>query len=152
MQASATLIKGLPITERWTKPSPISARGRQLRLACAARADMNVLVIGSGGREHALAWKMAQSTSCDEMYVAPGNAGTQLEPNMTTLPNLNPSNHKAVIDFCKEKKVGFVVVGPEQPLVEGCGFSYSCRYHCFRSICCCRSIRRQQSFYEEFIT
>ena len=119
MQASATLIKGLPITERWTKPSPISARGRQLRLACAARADMNVLVIGSGGREHALAWKMAQSTSCDEMYVAPGNAGTQLEPNMTTLPNLNPSNHKAVIDFCKEKKVGFVVVGPEQPLVEG---------------------------------
>lgn len=56
---------------------------------------------------------------CKELFVAPGNAGTRLEPTMTTLPQLNPSNHKDVITFCKEKDVQFVVVGPEQPLVEG---------------------------------
>lgn len=114
------MLRGVSITPRWSKPSSIGVRKRHHHLACSASADnINVLVIGSGGREHALAWKMAQSPSCDQLFVAPGNAGTQLEPNMTTLPNLNPSNHKAIIDFCREKQVGFVVVGPEQPLVEG---------------------------------
>ena len=104
-----------------TRCSAIGARHRATTVKCRASSsdNLNVLVIGSGGREHALAWKMAESTSCNQLYVAPGNAGTQLEPNMTTLPSLNPSNHKAVIDFCREKQVGFVVVGPEQPLVEG---------------------------------
>jgi hypothetical protein len=67
------------------------ARGRS-PLAVAA-AKQNVLVVGSGGREHALCWKLAQSPSCGNLYVAPGNAGTQLEPNMVTLPSLDPSNH-----------------------------------------------------------
>lgn len=53
-----------------------------------------MLVVGSGGREHALAWKLAQSPSCGTLFVAPGNAGTQLEEGMVTLPQLNPSNHK----------------------------------------------------------
>lgn len=87
--------------------------------ARGASDSLNVLVVGSGGREHALAWKLAQSPSCNQLFVAPGNAGTQLEPSMTSVPQLNPSNHKQVIDFCREKGVGFVVVGPEQPLVEG---------------------------------
>jgi phosphoribosylamine---glycine ligase len=85
----------------------------------AANNAMNVLIVGNGGREHALAWKIAQSPGCGHLYVAPGNAGTALEPNMTTVSQLNPSNHKSVIDFCRERKVGFVMVGPEQPLVEG---------------------------------
>lgn len=95
------------------------AAAATLRVTCAASGKQNVLVVGSGGREHALAWKLAQSPSCGTLFVAPGNAGTELEPGMVTLPQLNPSNHKQVIDFCREKGVDFVVVGPEQPLVEG---------------------------------
>ena len=92
--------------------------GRRAALAVRA-AKENVLLVGSGGREHALAWKLAQSPGCGQLYVAPGNAGTALEPNMVTLPQLDPSDHRRVIDFCREKKVTYVVVGPEQPLVEG---------------------------------
>lgn len=55
-----------------------------------------MLLLGSGGREHALAWKLAQSPDCGRLFVAPGNAGTALEPNMTTVSGLNPSNHKQV--------------------------------------------------------
>ena len=62
--------------------------------AASAASKQNVLVVGSGGREHALAWKLAQSPACGTLYVAPGNAGTQLEPSMVTLPQLNTSNHK----------------------------------------------------------
>jgi phosphoribosylamine--glycine ligase len=74
-----------------------------LRAAAAARGSavvtcsagkQNVLVVGSGGREHALAWKLAQSPNCGTLFVAPGNAGTALEPGMVTLPQLNPSNHQ----------------------------------------------------------
>ena len=79
-------------------PSRRSARrsGSAAVTAAASSDNLNVLVVGSGGREHALAWKLAQSSSCKQLYVAPGNAGTQLEPNMVTLPKLNPSNHKQV--------------------------------------------------------
>ena len=78
-----------------------AGRRRQHALAavCAA-GKQNVLVVGSGGREHALAWKLAQSPSLGTLYVAPGNAGTQLEPSMVTLPQLNPSNHKQVCRAC----------------------------------------------------
>lgn len=70
------------------------AAAATLRVTCAASGKQNVLVVGSGGREHALAWKLAQSPSCGTLFVAPGNAGTELEPGMVTLPQLNPSNHK----------------------------------------------------------
>lgn len=93
---------------------------RSLRTNLVVKASkQNVLVIGTGAREHSLAWKLAQSSSCGSLYVAPGNAGTQLELNMVTLPSLNPSDHKAIISFCKEKSIDLVVVGPEQPLVDG---------------------------------
>jgi phosphoribosylamine--glycine ligase len=122
MQTKVLSLRGTAIQHRCTVKTSIATRSKLHRsVSCMASAgsNMNVLVIGSGGREHALAWKMAQSPSCNQLFVAPGNAGTELEPNMITMPSLNPSNHKAVIDFCKEKQVGFVVVGPEQPLVEG---------------------------------
>src|SRR6187200_2399177 len=77
---------------------------------------MNILIIGSGGREHALAWKMAASPLTDKLYCAPGNAGIAQQAECVPL---DISDHTAVIAFCKEKKIGLVVVGPEVPLCAG---------------------------------
>ena len=77
---------------------------------------MNVLLIGGGGREHALAWKLKQSPLLDDLYAAPGNAG--IETLATCLP-LDVADHEAVARFCREKDIGLVVIGPEAPLVAG---------------------------------
>jgi len=77
---------------------------------------MNILILGSGGREHALAWKIAASPLVDKLYCAPGNAGIAEE---ATCVALDIADHKAVIAFCKETKIDFVVVGPEGPLCAG---------------------------------
>lgn len=77
---------------------------------------MNILLIGSGGREHALAWKMAASTELTKLWCAPGNAGIAREAECITL---NVADHAAVIAFCKTNKVDLVVVGPEAPLAAG---------------------------------
>ena len=77
-----------------------------------------VLVIGSGGREHALAWRLSQSTTVEQTFVAPGNAGTELEPLLTNV-DLKVSDFQAVIAFCQAERISLVVVGPEQPLVDG---------------------------------
>src|SRR5207342_2595458 len=77
---------------------------------------MNILIIGSGGREHALAWKMAASPLTDKLYCAPGNAGIAQEAECVPL---DIGDHAAGIAFCKEKKIGLVVVGPEVPLCNG---------------------------------
>ena len=77
---------------------------------------MNILLIGSGGREHALAWKMAASPLLTKLWCAPGNAGIAQEAECVAL---DVANHAAVIDFCKANKVDLVVVGPEAPLAAG---------------------------------
>lgn len=77
---------------------------------------MNILIIGSGGREHALAWKIAASPLVDQIYCAPGNAGIAREAQCVAL---DPANHAAVIAFCKARAVDLVVVGPETPLAAG---------------------------------
>ena len=77
---------------------------------------MNILLIGSGGREHALAWKIAASPLTDRLYCAPGNAGIAREAEVV---GLNVAEHALVVRFCREHAIDFVVVGPEQPLVEG---------------------------------
>ncbi|MFZ5690396.1 MAG: phosphoribosylamine--glycine ligase [Pseudomonadota bacterium] len=77
---------------------------------------MNILLIGSGGREHALAWKMAASPLTDRLYCAPGNAGIAQEAECVTL---DPADHAAVIAFCKANTIDLVVVGPEAPLCAG---------------------------------
>jgi phosphoribosylamine--glycine ligase len=77
---------------------------------------MNVLLLGSGGREHALAWKIAASPLADKIYCAPGNAGIAQE---ATCVALDIADHAAVIRFCKEQRIDFVVVGPEAPLCAG---------------------------------
>lgn len=79
---------------------------------------MKVLVIGSGGREHALAWKAAQSQDVEKVFVAPGNAGTALEPGLENI-SLDPSDHQALIQFAKQQQIELTIVGPEAPLVAG---------------------------------
>jgi phosphoribosylamine--glycine ligase len=77
---------------------------------------MNILLLGSGGREHALAWKMAASPLTDRIYCAPGNAGIAREAECVPL---DTADHAAVIAFCKANKIHLVVVGPEAPLCAG---------------------------------
>ena len=77
---------------------------------------MNILLLGSGGREHALAWKLAQSPSTTKLYAAPGNPGIAEEAELVAL---EATDHRAVIDFCHTKQIGLVVIGPEAPLVDG---------------------------------
>jgi len=79
---------------------------------------MNVLIVGSGGREHALAWKAAQSDMVDRVYVAPGNAGTATESNMENVP-IGAEDIPALIHFAKEAQIGLTIIGPEAPLVAG---------------------------------
>lgn len=79
---------------------------------------MNILIIGSGGREHALAWKAAQSPLADVIYVAPGNAGTAGEPAMENVA-IGVEDIDRLIDFAKSHDIGLTIVGPEAPLVIG---------------------------------
>lgn len=79
---------------------------------------MKILVIGNGGREHALAWKAAQSPQVDEVFVAPGNAGTNREAGLTNI-DIGVTDIPALVDFVKQNNVQLTIVGPEAPLVEG---------------------------------
>ncbi|MBC3215538.1 phosphoribosylamine--glycine ligase [Serratia fonticola] len=79
---------------------------------------MNILIIGNGGREHALSWKAAQSPLADKVYVAPGNAGTALESNLTNV-DIAPTDIPALVAFAKDNAIDLTIVGPEAPLVIG---------------------------------
>ncbi|MBR3950735.1 MAG: phosphoribosylamine--glycine ligase [Bacteroidaceae bacterium] len=77
---------------------------------------MNILLLGSGGRECAIAWKLAQSPRCENLYIAPGNAGTaSLGKNI----NISATDFDTIAEFCTENNINMVVVGPEDPLVKG---------------------------------
>jgi phosphoribosylamine--glycine ligase len=77
---------------------------------------MTILILGSGGREHTFAWKIARSPLCKQLYVAPGNSGTsQIAENI----NINVTDFTAIKDLVLDKKIGMLVVGPEDPLVQG---------------------------------
>ena len=85
---------------------------------------MNVLILGSGGREHAIAWKIAQSPLLDKLYVAPGNPGTaQLATNLPCAL----SDFQAIRSLVLNHQIELVIVGPEVPLVEGLADFFSCR-------------------------
>ncbi|MCC7147519.1 MAG: phosphoribosylamine--glycine ligase [Phycisphaeraceae bacterium] len=82
---------------------------------------MNVMIIGSGGREHALGWKLSQSPRCDKIFFVPGNAGTaQIGTNVNlTLEPVNTKNADAIDYFCRQNKIELIVIGPEDPLAAG---------------------------------
>ena len=77
---------------------------------------MNILLLGSGGREHALAWKLAQSPRCTKLFAAPGNPGIAEHAELVPL---DARDHGAVLAFCEAQRIGLVVIGPEAPLVDG---------------------------------
>ena len=79
---------------------------------------MNILIIGGGGREHALAWKAAQSSLADQVFVAPGNAGTAREQGITNVP-IAADDVAALVTFAQKNAIGLTIVGPEAPLVLG---------------------------------
>ncbi len=79
-------------------------------------SKINVLIIGSGGREHGLAWTIAKSPLLDTLYCSPGNAGMA---QVSTCVTLNVEDHQAIINFVVDNTIGFVVIGPEAPLVDG---------------------------------
>jgi phosphoribosylamine--glycine ligase len=83
---------------------------------------MNILIIGSGGREHALAWKVAQSPRLKKLYIAPGNGGTNACGENITM---DVADHGSVLRFCQEKRIDLVIVGPEVPLADGLADSLS---------------------------
>lgn len=82
---------------------------------------MNILLIGSGGREHALAWKISQSSHCDKLYCAPGNAGIA---EVAECLDIAAEDHAGLLTFAHQNDIQFVIVGPEQPLVDGLGDAF----------------------------
>ena len=79
---------------------------------------MKILVVGSGGREHALAWKCAQSPAVEEVLVAPGNAGTAIEPGLRNVP-VGAEDIDGLLDLARAEAIGLTIIGPEVPLVAG---------------------------------
>jgi phosphoribosylamine---glycine ligase len=94
----------------------LSFRNAVLEYICVFIYNMNILIIGNGGREHAFAWKIKQSPLCKNLYVAPGNAGTSLISKNVPIP---VDDFDALGAFCVEKRIDLLVVGPEIPLVKG---------------------------------
>ena len=115
------VVPPVPRTRRVRAAHPARAAATSHAVGAAAAAPLNVLVVGGGGREHALCWRLRRSASTADLYCAPGNAGIAREPGVTVLPPsaLASEDHAAVVAFCKAKRVDLVVVGPEAPLVAG---------------------------------
>ena len=112
---------------------------------------MNVLVIGGGGREHALAWKLAQSDLVEVVFVAPGNAGSASEPNIQNVA-IDPLNFVEQLAFVTANNVELTIVGPEQPLVDGIVDYYTERGHrCFGPSAAASQLEGSKSFTKDFL-
>ena len=111
---------------------------------------MNILVIGSGGREHAIVWKVVQSPKADKVFVLPGNPGTgQIAENVD---GVSVDDHAAVIDVCKSRQIDLVIVGPEVPLAEGLVDSLSdAGIRCFGPKQAAAEIEASKSFAKDFM-
>ncbi|MGD2081618.1 MAG: phosphoribosylamine--glycine ligase [Chromatiales bacterium] len=112
---------------------------------------MNILVIGGGGREHALAWKAAQSPLADRVFVAPGNAGTAREPGVENLP-VAAHDIQALVELAREREVGLTIVGPEAPLVAGVVDAFAqAGLRCFGPTRSAARLEGSKSFTKDFL-
>lgn len=112
---------------------------------------MKVLVIGAGGREHALAWKAAQSASVDQVFVAPGNPGTAKEPKVTNV-DIDSLDFDALIAFARANDVGLTIVGPEIPLVAGIRDAFDAAgLRCFGPSRAAAQLEGSKAFTKEFM-
>lgn len=113
---------------------------------------MNVLIVGSGGREHALAWKVAQSSRVDNVYVSPGNAGTALESKVTNL-SIAADDVPELLRFARGHDVDLTIVGPEVPLVLGIVDTFTqAGLHCFGPNRSAAQLEGSKAFAKEFMT
>jgi len=112
---------------------------------------MKILVIGGGGREHALAWKAAQSPMADVVYVAPGNAGTALEPDVENV-DIPAEDIQALADFAEKEDIGLTIVGPEGPLVAGVTDLFASRgLKCFGPSAAAAQLEGSKAFSKDFL-
>lgn len=112
---------------------------------------MNILVVGGGGREHALAWKLAQPDNIDTVYVAPGNAGTAHEPKLENVA-LDVGDFAALADFAETNDCGLTVIGPEAPLVEGIVDFFTARgLRCFGPSKAAAQLEGSKAFTKDFL-
>ncbi len=112
---------------------------------------MNVLIIGNGGREHALAWKVAQSTRVNHVYVAPGNAGTALEHKVSNV-DIAADDIAALVQFASDKRIELTIVGPEAPLVIGVVDAFQAAgLRCFGPSKLCARLEGSKAFTKDFL-
>ena len=111
-----------------------------------------VLVLGGGGREHALAWKLSLSPHVSCVYVAPGNAGIPLSGRIARTKDVNSDDHASLVSWCLEKVIDLVVVGPEAPLANGIADSLaSANVRCFGPSASAARIESSKKFAKEFM-
>jgi len=112
---------------------------------------MNVLILGSGGREHAIAWKAAQSAQVSHVFVAPGNAGTALEPNISNV-DIAVEDIAALVQFAKVNNIELTIVGPEVPLVMGVVDSFTeAGLRCFGPSKAAAQLEGSKTFSKDFL-
>jgi phosphoribosylamine--glycine ligase len=112
---------------------------------------MNILIVGSGGREHALAWKVRQSPRVEKLFVAPGNAGTALETGVKNVA-IAVDDISALLEFARQEKIGLTIVGPEVPLVLGIVDRFQqAGLRCFGPIAQAAQLEGSKSFCKDFL-
>lgn len=112
---------------------------------------MNILIIGSGGREHALAWKAAQSPLVEKVFVAPGNAGTAMEPGMENV-TIGVGEIDNLVAFARSHKIGLTIVGPEAPLVAGIVDAFQdAGLNCFGPSAAAARLEGSKAFTKDFL-
>jgi phosphoribosylamine--glycine ligase len=112
---------------------------------------MKILIVGSGGREHALAWKVKQSAKVEQVYVAPGNAGTALESGIENI-NISVENISALVDFAHNEHIDLTLIGPEVPLVAGIVDAFNAAgLKCFGPTAAAAQLEGSKTFCKDFL-